>query len=105
MQLALVKINLQLCPQTMPYSESSLAYIINKSLERSKFPDDWRAARVTPIVKEGDKSDKSNNHPIAVLPVIPRLFEKLVSNELCQYLDYIGLLSPNQYGFRRCIPL
>ena len=85
----------------MPYIENSLAYIFNTSLERSKFPDDWKTARVTPIFKEGDKSDKSNYCPISVLPVISRLFEKLVSNQLYQYLDDNGLLSPNQSGFRR----
>ena len=29
------------------------------------------------------------------------MFEKLVSNQLYQYLDHNGLLSPNQSGFRR----
>ena len=83
----------------MPYIENSLAYIFNTSLE-SRFPDDWKTARVTPIF-EGDKSDKSNYHPISVQPVISRLFEKLVFNQLYQYLDHNGLLSPDQSGFRR----
>ena len=48
------------------YFENSLAYIFNTSLERSKLPDDWKTASVTPIVKEGDKSDKSNYRPMSV---------------------------------------
>jgi len=56
----------------MPYIENSLAYIFNTSLERSKFPDEWKTARLTPIFKEGDKSDKLNYHPISVLPLISR---------------------------------
>ena len=66
----------------MPYIENSLAYIFNTSFESSRFPDDWKTARVTPIFKEGDKSDKSNYRPISVLPVISTLFGKLVCNEL-----------------------
>ena len=85
----------------MPYIENSLAYIFNTSLETSKFPDDWKTARVTPIFKDGDKSDKSNYRPISVLPVISRLFEKLVFNQLYHYLDNNDLLSTNQSGFRR----
>ena len=85
----------------MPYIENSLAYIFNKSLESSRFPDDWKTARVTPIFKEGEKSNKSNYRPISVLPVISRLFEKLVFNQLYQYLDHNSLLSPYLSGFRR----
>ena len=84
----------------MPYIENSLAYIFNKSLERSEFPDDRKTVRVTSRFKEGEKSIKSNYRPISVLPVISRLFEKLVSNQLYQYLDHNGLLSPNQSSFR-----
>ena len=79
----------------MPYIENSLAYIFYTSLERSKLSDDWKTARVIPIFKEGNKSDKSNYCPTSVLPDTSRLFEKLVSNQLHQYLDHDGLLSPN----------
>ena len=44
----------------------------------SQFPDSWKVARVTPIFKDGDKIEKSNYRPISFLPVISRLFEKLV---------------------------
>ena len=56
---------------------------------------------MTPIFKDGVKSDKSNYRPISVLPVISRLFEKLVFNQLYRYLDNNGLLSTDQSGFRR----
>ena len=85
----------------IPYIENSLAYIFNTSPESGRFPDDWKTARVTPIFKGGEKSDKSNYRPISVLPVISRLFGKLVCNELYQYLDHNGLLSHNQSGFSR----
>ena len=83
----------------MPYIENSLAYIFNTSLESSKFPYDWKTARVIPIFKKGDKSDKSNYRPISFLPVISRLFEKLVFNQLYQHLDHNGLHSPNPSYF------
>ena len=85
----------------MPYIENSLACIFNTSLKSSRFPNYWKTARVIPIFKEGNKSDKSNYRPISVLPAISRLFEKLVFNQLYQYLDHKGLLSLNQSGFRR----
>ena len=56
---------------------------------------------MNPIFNEGEKSDKSNYRPISVLPAISKLFENLASNQLYQYLDHNGLLSPNQSGVRR----
>ena len=66
----------------LPFIENSLAFLFNTSMETSRFPDSWKVARVTPIFKNGDKTDKSNHRPISVLPVILGLFEKLVANQL-----------------------
>ena len=79
---------------------SSLLKIFNVSIETNTFPDAWKIARVAPIYKEGEKSEKSNYRPISVLPVISRLFEKLIYDQLYQYMNGSGLLSPNQSGFR-----
>ena len=84
----------------MPLIEYSLAYTLSKSLERSKLSDDWKTAWVTQVFK-GNKCDNPNYRPISVLPVISRLFEKLVSNQLYQCLDHNDLLIPNQSVFRR----
>ena len=86
----------------LPFIENSLAFLFNTSIETSQFPDSWKVARVTPIFKEGDKTEKSNYRPISVLPVISRLFEKLLFDQLYQYMKYEnGLFSPDQSGFLR----
>ena len=46
------------CKKTAaPVICASLAYICNLSLCTSVFPSDWKAAKVTPIHKSGDKSN------------------------------------------------
>ena len=75
--------------------------MFNISIETSRFPDSWKVARVTPIFKDGDRADKSNYRPISVLPVISRLFEKLVTNQLYQYMNDNGHFSCGQSGFLR----
>ena len=85
----------------LPYIENSLAILFNTSIQTSVFPDAWKLARVTPIFKEGDKDDKSNYRPISVLPAISRLFEKLITNQLYQYIEKNGLFSSDQSGFLR----
>ena len=44
--------------------------------------------------------DRSNYRPISVLPVVPRLFEKLIYDQLYEYLDSNKHLFKDQYGFR-----
>ena len=84
----------------MPYIEDSLVYLFNASLETSQFPDPWKIARVSPIFKDGDKTEKSNYRPISVLPVVSRLFKKLVFNQLYRYLNDNYFINSNQSGFR-----
>ena len=69
----------------LPSNDNSLAILFNISIETSQFPDSWKVARVAPIFKEGDKTEKPNYRPISVLPVISRLFEKLVFEQLYDY--------------------
>ena len=85
----------------LPLIENSHALLFNTSIETSRFPDSWKVARVTPIFKDGDKTKKSNYRPISVLPVISRLFEKLVTNQLYQYMNDKGHFSSVQSGFLR----
>ena len=80
--------------QALPLISGSLARLFNIAIETSTFPDAWKIARVTPIFREGEKCEKSNYRPISVLPVVARLFEKLVFNQLYQYLDENGCRSP-----------
>ena len=80
--------------------ETSLAVMFNTSIETSLFPKFWKLARVTPIFKGGDRSDTSNYRPIFILPVISRLFEKLIANQLYRYMNENNMFSSNQSGFR-----
>ena len=57
-------------------------------------------ARVTPIYKDGSRIEISNYRPISVLPVVSRLFEKLVYDQLYMYLNSNTLIHSGQSGFR-----
>ena len=68
--------------------------------KKREFPALWKTARGIPIFKEGDKNAKENYRPIAVLPVVSRLSERIVFNQLYQHLNTNDLLAPSQSGFR-----
>ena len=67
--------------------EVSLACLFNTSFETSMLPDLLNLARVTPIFEERDKAVKSNYRLNPVLPIISRIFEKLVVKQLCQHMN------------------
>ena len=78
----------------------SLTSIFSKSILTGLYPNDWKAAKVTPLLKKGIKSDPNNYRPISVIPVVSKVFEKIVYSQLYHYLDSNKLLLGCQSGFR-----
>ena len=92
--------SVRLLKLSAPYISKSLAFICNLSLRNSVFPDDWKRAKVTPIYKSGNKSDVGNYRPISVLPIVSKIIERAVHNQLYKYVSTKGILSSAQSGFR-----
>ena len=79
----------------------SLALIFNRSIETSIFPDEWKSARITPLYKKcGNRSDPSNYRPISIIPVVAKVFERIVYDQVYRYLTENKLLCCYQSGFR-----
>ena len=66
------------------------------SLYISVFPSDWKCAKVTPIFKDGDKSDVSNYRSISVLCIISEILERDDHDQLFNYLSEHDILHPSQ---------
>ena len=78
----------------------SLTFIITLSITTGIFPNAWKRARVSPIFKEDLRTDPNNYRPISVLPVVSKLIERVVFNQLYEYLNDNNLLTESQSGFR-----
>ena len=78
-----------------------LAKLFNKCLKESCFPDCWKVSSVVLVFKNvGERSTAKNYHPVSLLSVVSKVFEKLVNNRIVDHLEKCGLLSDFQYGFR-----
>jgi hypothetical protein len=78
-----------------------LTTIINASLRQGIVPDDWKSARVTPLLKKGKVEDLDSYRPISVLPIVSKLLERAVHTQLGEYSKEHNILSPYQCGFRK----
>ncbi len=77
-----------------------LTCIINTSIVTGIFPTSWKHALVVPSLKTGDVNDPNNFRPISLLPIISKLLEKVVTNQLMYFLEFSQSLSNTQHGFR-----
>ena len=64
-----------------------------------------RQAIITPKFKKGIPSDVSNYRPIALTCTACKILESLISTTLLDYLDQHNLISKQQHGFLKNIPL
>ena len=77
-----------------------LKIIFDNILKTSVYPDSWKLANVTPIHKTNDKQSIKNYRPISLLPICGKLFEKIIFNNVYNYLNVNNLITKNQSGFR-----
>ena len=80
-----------------------ITYLVNESFKTGVFPAVCKEAIITPIFKDGDKTNMSNYRPISVLPFLSKILERAMSWRFLNYLDSFGYISKHQYGFQRKI--
>jgi hypothetical protein len=72
--------------------------LINDSLKTGVVPGNMKIAKVTPIPKPGTKQEY---RPVAVLTIISKIMEKVVAEQVTNYLEQNNLMDERQCGFRK----
>ena len=66
---------------------SLLTKIINSSIRNGCFPDELKAAEVTPIFKKNDDLDKENYRPVSVLPHVSKIIERVMYTQTENFME------------------
>ena len=74
-----------------PVMARHISVLINKSIERSVFPDGLKHAEVTPVFKKSDSLNKANYRSVSLLPTISQIYERVLSDQLVDY--FISMVS------------
>ena len=62
----------------------------NASIDYDLFPINCKYADISPAFKKGDRLDRSNYRPVSILPSIFKIFERLVYNQIDNYMGNKG---------------
>ena len=87
-----MKENSDLCNNT-------ILRIINYVIHTAQFPDDLKLADITPVFKKADSNNVKNYRPVIVLPVMSKVFERIMEKQIAAYME--ELMSPYLCGFRK----
>ena len=83
-----------------PFMARLITVLINKCIESSSVPFQWKQAIVTPVPKRKQCTSLTHFRPISVLPVLSKVLERVLHNQIQSHLIKHQLLSPHQSGFR-----
>ena len=72
-----------------------LELIFKEALSTGLFPSNWKIGNIAPIHKKGDKQILKNYRPVSLLPICGKIFERLIFNDLFNFLLENNLFSPN----------
>ena len=78
----------------------AITHVINLSITTCTFPSDWKAAKVVPLLKKGDPLDPQNYRPVALLPVLSKILEKVIFRQIVKYVESNEILLPSHHGSR-----
>ena len=84
-----------------PTVADGLHYVAKKSFEISKFPNQWKNAKVKCIHKKGNTLDCGNYRPISLLSLPSKVLEDIVCSQIETHLTEQNLITDHQWGFRK----
>ncbi|CAH2003648.1 unnamed protein product [Acanthoscelides obtectus] len=59
--------------------------LINMCIGNNVFPALLKLAKILPLFKKGCENEPCNFRPISIIPIIAKIFEILLKNQICEY--------------------
>ena len=78
-----------------------LTQFYNSFMDEGLFPDLLKIGQISPIFKKGNPQLFDNYRPVSTLPVLSKIFEKIIYRRLYNFLIAKNVLYDKQFGFRK----
>lgn len=90
-----------LLKRNVEHLAGTLHVIFNESLQTGIFPDHYRLAHICPVYKKGPRGDATNYRPISLLPTVSKVLERIVYEQLQEYIrSRPDILPAQQFAYR-----
>ena len=94
-------ISVKILKSGSPLLSHILSFLFNNSMLLGRVPKCWKTKRISPLFKEGDPGECNNYRPISILPIVMKVFEKIVEHQVSEFIDSHNLITNFQSGFRK----
>ena len=80
--------------------EPSVFHILNLSIQTNKCPTKWNVAKIIPLYKgKGCKFEPKNYRHVAILPILSKIFERAIFQQLISFMDGNNFVNPNHHAY------
>ena len=92
----------KLLKEILPAVLPVITRIVNLSLERGTFANDWKTSIIRPLLKKlGLPLETANYRPVSNLPFLSKVLEKAALQQFMEYSDLHKLMPDYQSAYRR----
>ncbi|XP_072398374.1 uncharacterized protein [Diabrotica undecimpunctata] len=79
-----------------------LYYIFKFCLEKGHFPNNWKHAKIIPLLKSKKDGRRPESYrPISLLETMGKILEKIIYKRLMKHTERRGIIQEEQFGFRK----
>ena len=78
----------------------AITHIINLSITTNCFPQQWKLAKVVPLLKKENPTLPENYRPVALLCIFSKIIESVIFKQVISYMEENALLHRSHHGFR-----
>ena len=80
---------------------SPLVHIINNCINQQVFPSKWKIARICPVPKIDNPRMAVDFRPISVLPILSKVYERVILSLLCLHIESKDIYNLGQSGYQK----
>ena len=77
-----------------------LQMIFKSCITKREFSPEWKKANVVPVQQNSDEQWLKNYRPVSVLPIVRKFLERMIYDNIFEYLTANKTISDNQSGFK-----
>ena len=69
------------------FTSEYLTSCVNEAISFGKFPDSFKLPKIVSVCKKKDPSDKCNCRPVSIFPLLWKVFEQIMYDQICIYMN------------------